>query len=178
MPYEKYITKQDVIDFYDIDDASDVKDVHMRAGQYEVNSWLRIKGYDPDNYDGTYEDLYCAALFFIGELLSKIGVVTWSVGEIEEERFGVLSRRFPRWQPMFFFARGMAADFYGLLPHETYRMAAYQFINRFNRTYDKDTLRDVALVIEDTSYRGYGWNHEPGNDGSELTEFPDELNED
>jgi len=164
MAYEKYITKQEVVDFYDIEEASEIKEVHMKVGQFTVNSYLRSTEYNPDNYDGTYEMLFLAALFFIGEELSKLGIVTWSVGEIEEERFGILARRFPRWQPMFFFARGMAKDFYGLLAHETYRMAAVRCIDQFNESYDKDYLPTGEVIYKDTSHRGYGYTYESEDD--------------
>jgi len=174
MPYEKYITRDEVIDFYDIDIESEVKEVHMKVGQFTVNSYLRETGYNPDDYDGSYEMLFLAALFWIGEILSNLGIVTWSVGQIEEERFGILSRRFQRWQPMFFFARGMAKDFYGLLPHETYRMAANRCMEQFNLSYDKDVLYSGPQIYKDTSHRGYGWTYETEDDlDNEVADIDD-----
>ncbi|RLC37101.1 hypothetical protein DRH29_03055 [candidate division Kazan bacterium] len=172
MAYTKYITKTLVKEFFDIDDESEIKDEHMQIAQITTNSYLRRYGFDPDKYGSSDEDLVAATLFFIGEILSKLGIITWTVGEIEEERFGILSRRFPRWQPMFFFARGMAQGFYDLLPHETYRMEGIQFIKRFMMSHERDTLRTTAVVKKDTSYRGYGWDYEPSSE-SEITEPSD-----
>ena len=174
MSYEKFITKDEVADFFDIDDPDEIKEIHMKTGQFTVNSWLRDLGYEPNNYDGSYEDLFMAALFFIAEDLSKIGIITWSVGEIEQENFGAISRRFPRWQPMFFFARGNAKGFYELLPHQTYHMAAIQFMYRFARSHNKETLRVNEALAKDTSHRGYGWDRTPLA-GSEIIDIEDDF---
>jgi len=172
MAYTKYITKEFVKEFYDIDDITEITDAHMQIAQFTTDSFLRYHGFDSTNRSSADDDLVAATLFFIGEILSKRGIITWTVGEIEEERFGVLTRRFPRWQPMFFFARGMAEGFYDLLPHESYRMEGIQFVRRFVMTNARDTLRSTGEVYKDTSYRGYGWDYEPSS-SNEVTQ-PDE----
>jgi hypothetical protein len=170
--YSKYVTKEFVAEFFDISDINEITDAHMQIGQFWVNSMLRRWGFNPDNYGSTDEDLVAACLFIMGETLSKRGIITWTVGEIEEERFGILSRRFPRWQPMFFFAQGSAEGFFELLPHQSYLMEAVQFIKRFVLSHARDTLNVTGVVVKDTSHRGYGWAYQPEAE-QELTEPED-----
>ncbi|GAF95246.1 unnamed protein product [marine sediment metagenome] len=161
MAIGKYISKEIVKDFYAISNINKIKDAHIQYAENWVDSGIRILGFDHTKYDSTDPDLYTAALLIIGELLSKLKVITWTCGQIEEERIGLISRRFPRWQPMFFFATGVAKGFYNLLPHQTWLMEAREYIERFAQSNQRDRVFVPAICKKDTSYRGYGWDYEP-----------------
>ena len=161
MAYEKYITKEDIVAYYGIADPTEIKNIHMRVAQVWVDSQIKKRGYIPSKYDGTYDELAMACLFIIGEELSKMDIITWTPGQVESERIGAVERKFPKWQPMFFFAQGLIGQFDQLLPHETYRMLALAFIKMFSETHDKDKLRPMIRVYKDTSHRGYGWEYRP-----------------
>jgi len=153
-----YISKSEVSTFTDLDE-SDINDFEVMMANSWVESLLDSYRYTPSKY-ATNEYLKMAALLICCEILSQKGKINLIVGDITEERIGRIMIRRSR-NPMFFFSRGSALealDMYALIPHETYRQWAYQFVVRFIRANKPD--RDIKLlsIDYDSTDRGYGWN--------------------
>jgi hypothetical protein len=72
--------------------------------------------------------LWGAHVCMVLEGLGGRGQIETSSGDISESKVGNVTTQFQRWQPMFFFAKGMAQGFYELLPHKTYLMKAMQMV--------------------------------------------------
>jgi len=84
--------------------------------------------------------LWGAHVCMVLEGLGGRGQIETSSGDISESKVGNVTTQFQRWQPMFFFAKGMAQGFYELLPHKTYLMKAMQMVRawkswNFTKTY-------------------------------------------
>jgi hypothetical protein len=67
------------------------------------------------------------------EFLSMRGQVHWNSGDVHSQQVGDVKTEYQRWAPMFFFAQGNAPGFYELLPHDSYRMMAFELIRKWQR---------------------------------------------
>lgn len=96
--------------------------------------------------DDTKFYIWGAGMAMYLEFLSMRGQVHWNTGDISEQQVGDITTKYQRWSPMFFFAQGDAAKFYALLPHDSYRMMAYELVRLwFNHKFKKDRPTEVMF---------------------------------
>ena len=138
MSVEKYATKVEVRDFislyYPDFDQSKVSDTFLKICNARIDAWIIEHGLRPSNSPTDRFNLLWAAVITIGlELLCNMGEVTWTTGDVALQRLNKVTYGYQRWQPMFFFASGSSDPFTGLLPHETYRMMAYAYVDMYCR---------------------------------------------
>lgn len=100
---------------------------HSSLVDVDVVSFTELK----DRWEKGY--IWVSALNFSFEGLARHGLVEQSSGDVQTAKIGDMQTTFQRWQPMFFFAQGMAEGFYELLPHETYRMRGNRYIRAWRR---------------------------------------------
>ena len=92
----------------------------------------------------TYGYIWAASFCITLELLAMRGQVQFSSGDVQKVRTGNVETMMQRWQPMFFFAKGMARGFYELLPHDTYRMMFYQLLKSWKIwRFKKENARSI-----------------------------------
>lgn len=166
MSVEKYATKDDVVFFvqiYDPDfDGSVIDDRFLKIANARVDAWLIEKGCRPSNNPSDPLNLlWSAVITFSLEILCYMNLLQWSTGDVALQHLNKVTYQFQRWQPMFFFASGASDPFKGLLPHETYRMMAYAYVEAycrddFFRTYG--TVYPIPRITRDDTSRGFAWN--------------------
>ncbi|PNX48636.1 MAG: hypothetical protein BV459_01960 [Thermoplasmata archaeon M11B2D] len=136
----------------------------------EIFRWLESEEIDIDSLDEINDPKYyiwSAGLCLYMEYLSMRGQIQQTSGDIKTHKVGDVMTDFQRWQPLFFFAKGMAEDFYNLLPHETYRMKALQFLQgwktwKFKKTNPGEVRFGTAVSVldmntnTDKKYTGLG----------------------
>jgi hypothetical protein len=165
MGLQKYITKGDIVELVQLFDEdfveADLKDVIMKLVNSKVDTYLIEHGKRPRNITDRFNLLWSAALVFALELLCSYGKVSWSTGDIMLERLNRTTYAYQRWQPMFFFATGASDPFKGLLPHMTYQMMGYAYVEAYCRDdFFKEYGSPVAMPIltRDETSRGWAWN--------------------
>jgi len=84
------------------------------------------------------------------EFLAMRGQVHWNTGDVAEQKVGDVGTKYQRWSPMFFFAQGNAPGFYALLPHDSYRMMAYEMARKWFRHHYKQE-RPTEVMFGSTS---------------------------
>jgi len=173
MVITKYVTKDEIIQWINIQDTSkvvnDIPDVILDEAHAKVDAEIvNKKCYNVDEGLPTTVDdnnfLKFATFCFALALLCKTGMIGQTSGEIMTNRFGEVVYQFQRTNPLFFFATGASEPFMDLLPYETLRMYAYSFIKaycmfRFHQKYGR--LTPQIKFACDQSSRGYGWNRAP-----------------
>ena len=167
MTVEKYATKDDIIFFVRMFDTEfneeKIDDRFLKIANARVDAWIIEKGLQPKNTNisDSFNLLWSACICFALELLCYTGVVQWSTGDVALQRLNRVTYQFQRWQPMFFFASGSSDPFKGLLPHETYRMMAYAYVEAYCRKdfFNKNgSVYPIPKVSFDNTTRGYRWN--------------------
>lgn len=162
---EKYIEKSDIVEFVQMFDedfeSSQMSNLLLKMVNAKVDTYIIEHGVSPVGVKDKLNLLWSAALTTAIEILCNIGKVTWSTGDIALEKLNKVTYQYQRWQPMFFFASGSSDSFKGLLPHETYRMMAYAYVDAycredFFRTYGSPV--PIPILSVDRSSRGWGWN--------------------
>lgn len=162
---EKYATKEEVRNFvslyYTDFDTSKISDIFLRICNSRIDSWIIEHGLRPKNINDRFNLLWAAVTTMALEILCNMGEVTWSTGDVAMQKLNKATYQFQRWQPMFFFAAGSSDPFKGLLPHDTYRMMAYSYVDAYCRDdfFAKyGTPYPIPKVVRDNSSRGYSWN--------------------
>jgi len=164
---EKYATKEDIIYFVKMfDDGFDeekVDDRLLKMTNSKIDSWIIEHSKRPVNIQDRFNLLWSAAVCFCLELLCYSGDLAWSTGDVALQRMNRATYAFQRWQPMFFFATGASDPFKGLLPHESYRMMAYAYVEAYCRDdffKEYGTPYPLPRVTFDNTSRGFNWNLE------------------
>jgi len=165
MLIEKYATKQEVRDFismfYSDFNASKISDIFLKICNARIDAWIVEHGLRPSNINDRFNLLWAAVISIALEILCNMGEVQWTTGDIAMQRLNKATYTFQRWQPMFFFATGSSDPFKGLLPHETYRMMAYSYVEAYCKDdffKEYGTPYPIPKVVRDNTSRGYGWN--------------------
>jgi hypothetical protein len=120
----------------------------------EIYRWIESEEIDIDSLDDINDPKYyiwSAGMCFYLEYLSMRGQIQQSSGDVKTHKVGDVMTDFQRWQPLFFFAKGMAEAFYELLPHETYRMKGFQFMRgwknwKFKKDHPGETRFGTAVA--------------------------------
>lgn len=166
---EEYVTKAEILQWCKPQrprmTESDIPDHIMNMATAKVkNTLIRNLIYDVSAARDRFNFLKMAATCFALALLCKAEIITQTSGEIATEKFKDVTYQFQRTQPMFFFAAGSSEPFQQLLPHETLRMLAYEFVRGYRRYkfyLDTGQKQPKGKVVRDNSSRGYGWNISP-----------------
>jgi hypothetical protein len=162
---EKYAAKDDIVYFVKLSnsefDEDKIDDRLLKLANGKVDSWIIEHGVSPRNISDQLNLLWSATICIALELLCYAGDVLWSTGDVAIQKLNKVTYGFQRWQPMFFFATGASDPFKGLLPHETYRMMAYAYVEAFCRddfflTYG--AIYPIPRISRDVTSRG--WGHE------------------
>lgn len=162
---EKYITKAELLQWVQVQvpDVTNIPDRFMSGGHALVDRTLvNMHVYEIPKTSDKIGFLREAASCFILALLCKGRLISQTSGEIMTDKFGEVTYQFQRTQPMFFFSQGTAESFQRILPHETLRMMAIDFIRAykqyyvFYKTYKRP--HPIGKVVRDKSSRGFHWN--------------------
>lgn len=163
--FEKYTTKEDIVYFVRLFnsefDEDKVNDRLLRMANSKVDAWIVEHGVSPRNISDQLSLLWSATICIVLEILCNTGEMAWSTGDVAIQKLNKVTYGFQRWQPMFFFATGASDPFKGLLPHETYRMMAYAYVEAYCRdnffiTYG--TSYPIPRISRDMTSRGWGHN--------------------
>jgi len=164
---EKYTTKEDIVYFVKLFnpgfDETKITNTLLKLVNAKIDGWIIEHSVNPRNKPDRLNLLWAAAVCFCLEILCSTGNMTWSTGDVALQKLNRVTYGFQRWQPMFFFATGASDPFKGLLPHETYRMMAYAYVEAYCRddffkTYG--TVYPLPKVAKDNTSRGWAWNME------------------
>lgn len=165
MAAEKYATKEDVIFFIQIFDEdfddSIITNTFLKMANSKVDGWIIEHGKRPQNISDRFNLLWSATICVCLELLCSFGKIQWSTGDVALQKLNRATYAFQRWQPMFFFATGASDPFKGLLPHESYRMMAYAYVDAYCRDdffAQYGTPYPIPRVSKDNTSRGWNWN--------------------
>jgi len=165
MSDEKYATKEDISYFVKLFnsefDDSKITNRFLKVVNAKIDAWIIEHGVNPRSKSDKLNLLYSAAICVALEILCGTGDMTWSTGDVALQKLNKVTYGYQRWQPMFFFATGASDSFKGLLPHETYRMMAYAYIDAFCRddfflTYG--AIYPIPKISRDVTSRGWGHN--------------------
>jgi hypothetical protein len=137
--------------------AADVTDATVQHANMKVSMALRTNGIQGtiSTTEADYELLQMAAICFGLEKMCMDGKIRWSTGDIQSVTEVKFKTEYQKWQPMFFFAQGDSARLNNLLPHETWRMSAYKFVDSFIDSYHKERYHDELAIFHDDFRRGY-----------------------
>jgi len=162
---EKYASKDDIIYFIQMFnedfDEDKVDDRLLKIVNAKIDAWIIEHGMRPTNITDRFNLLWSAAVCMSLELLCYSGDLSWSTGDVALEKLNRTTYAYQRWQPMFFFATGASDPFKGLLPHETYRMMAYAYVEAYCRDdffNEYGSPYPIPRVTRDDTSRGWGWN--------------------
>jgi len=165
MSVEKYATKDDIIFFVQMFnedfEPEKVDDRLLKISNARVDAWIIEHGMRPQNITDRFNLLWSAVVCFALEFLCYTGDLQWSTGDVALQRLNRVTYQFQRWQPMFFFATGSSDPFKGLLPHETYRMMAYAYVEAYCRDdffAEYGTPYPIPRVVRDDTSRGFVCN--------------------
>ena len=138
-------------------DKIDSSTVDYANAQVETALFL-LSLYDTIGSDhAKYSILQNAAKCYGMEKLNYDGKIRWSTGDVATTVEGPIKIEYQRWQPMFFFAQGDPGRFNSLLPHETWRMTGYRFVDAFVRYYwDAEGATETIQIKYDNYARGRG----------------------
>jgi len=126
----------------------DIPDVLMWMIRDDLESWLEDEPILFDEIEDLpdkrqYGYIWAASLSLSLEWLAMRGQVQFASGDVQRIVSGRVETMFQRWQPMFFFAKGMARGFYELLPHDTYRTKFFQLMKRWKKWRFKKQVKEV-----------------------------------
>ena len=163
---EKYVTKAEVLQWINVQrprmTVDDIPDIFMNKGHVKVDAvLLRMRVFTFPTKNDKHDFLKHAAACFILAFLARARVITQTSGEIATDKFRDVTYQFQRTQPMFFFASGSSEPFQMLLPHETLRMLAFEFLRAYRRYrfyVDTGQKQPKGVVVLDRTSRGAGWN--------------------
>lgn len=156
--------KNDVRDFTGLA-VADIGTIFATNAIRWVQSQIDAKGFTLANYPSaswgsTYPMLYAAAFYYMLELLLMAGKIEYMTGEISGEQLGRLRLTYQTSrQPRYFLAKNFDERLLRMLPHETFRMIAYSYIDMFYIDYMRGSIRKygaLAQFSKDVSGRGYG----------------------
>lgn len=176
--YSAYLeNKQEVIDWAnwqanDTLTTGDLPDVVMRMSDEMIWQNLAHEGIhvtytgtvsgntaDPPDINGF---LWAASVAFTLEQMSYRGMIHYTPGGLELTRFGQVTHRFMRMQPMFFITRGTDPSLVDpVMPFRSFKQMGQQYVDAYINAYHDLVVGRrglYALIDHDTSSRGYGWN--------------------
>ncbi len=162
---EKYTTKDDIVYFVKMFneefDEDRIDDRLLKMVNAKIDGWLIEHGCRARNITDKLNLLWSAAVVFCLEMLCYTGDLAWSTGDVALQKLNKVTYGFQRWQPMFFFATGASDPFKGLLPHETYRMMAYAYVEAYCRDdffLQYGSVYPIPRIAYDDTSRGWRWN--------------------
>lgn len=184
MTVEKYATAADIVYFvrmFNPDfDEDKVGDRLLKITNAKIDGWIVEHGVNPRVKTDKLNLLWAASICFALEMLCYTGDLAWSTGDVALQKLNKVTYGFQRWQPMFFFATGASDPFKGLLPHETYRMMAYAYVESFCRDdffLQYGTIYPIPRISRDNTTRGWNWNVDyETREAADLTSIGDEAN--
>lgn len=175
--YPAYLDdKQDVVDWASNQNnqltTGDIPDVLMRMSDSMIWRHLSYEGIHV-NYTGTVSGnqvepadingfLWAASVAFTLEQMSYRGNIHYTPGGLELTRFGQVTHKFMRMQPMFFIPRGTDIEEVDpVMPFRSFKQMGQVYVDAYINAY-KDLVLGrrvvIAMVDHDMSSRGYGWN--------------------
>lgn len=181
----KYIEKSDILTWVNIQlrgrlSVDDIPEIIISFAETKVDSEImnRHQPNIPTESDSS-NFLKFAAFCFALQILCQTRMITQSHGDVLQDRFGEVHHSYQRANPMFFFAQGTSKGFMALLPYETFRMYAYQFVEAYLRLKfyeNKGRTVTAPILTFDKTSRGYGWNilEEDIESADEITEVDEE----
>jgi len=90
--------------------------------------------------------IWSAGMCLYLEYLAMRGQMHYNMGDVHVQHVGDVRTEYQRWSPMFFFAKGNAPGFYALLPHDSYRMMAYELVRHWHESrFKTDKPDEVAF---------------------------------
>lgn len=165
MSVEKYASKDDIVFFVRLFnskfDEDKVDDRFLKIVNAKIDAWIVEHGVNPRNNPDRLNLLWSAVVCMSLEWLCYTGDLSWSTGDVALQKLNKVTYGFQRWQPMFFFATGASDPFKGLLPHETYRMMSYAYVEAYCRDdffKEYGTVYPIPRVSRDITSRGWGHN--------------------
>lgn len=181
---EKYASKDDIVYFVKLYntgfDEDVVDDRLLKMVNAKIDGWIIEKGVSPRNRSDQMNLLWSAVICFALELLCYAGHLDWKTGDIALQKLNKVTYGYQRWQPMFFFATGASDPFIGLLPHETYRMMAYAYVDAFCRDnffLEYGSVYPIPRISKDNTSRGWSWNiDETMIEAADAASLGDEAN--
>lgn len=165
MTATKYATKEDIVFFVQLFnedfDGDLITNTFLKMCNAKIDAWIIEHGKRPKNINDRFNLLWSAVICIALEILCTTGQMSWSTGDVALQKLNRATYAFQRWQPMFFFATGASDPFKGLLPHETYRMMAYAYVESYCRDdffAQYGTPYPIPRVSKDNTSRGWNWN--------------------
>jgi hypothetical protein len=163
---EKYVSKAAILEWCKIQVPNmvlgDIPNHIMNMGHVKTDGELiRLGIISIPTKNDTNNFLKMAASSIILALLARARVIVQASGELDTDKFGEVTYKYHRVNPMFFFATGGTKPFMELLPEETLRMLFYTYLRAymqwdFTQTYGRPWAKPV--VVHDLSSRGAYWN--------------------
>ncbi len=180
---ERYATKEDIVYFVKLFnpnfDGDKIQNTFLKIINAKIDQWIIEHSVNPRNRPDKLNMLWAAVITMALEWLCYTGDLMWSTGDVAIQTLNKVTYGFQRWQPMFFFATGASDSFKGLLPHETYRMMAYSYVDAFCRDdffRNHDTVYPIPRISRDNTTRGWNWNIEVENmETADLESISDEA---
>lgn len=151
----------------------DIKDFWVDLATFKVDSYLRMAGLTTPCTD-IADMLKYASIFMYLEAAANVGQIQSTFGDLKKRKTGDVEYEFDPKSPMFFFAGGSVQGFYDLLPHETWRMQAYQVIKGYIRAEYVERSGQkwhYAAMAVDDSDRGYNPNGDYNSSDTGVWEF-------
>lgn len=114
-----------------------------------------------------------ATMCFILALLCKARVITQSSGDVMRDLFGDVRHEYQKSNPLFFFAQGSSKPFKALLPYETFRMYAYEFVNGYvlRAFYERTgSYMPAPKIFSDNTKGGFNWDDQHNDDFDTVEE--------
>ena len=155
--------KSDIFNFTGLA-VADIPTITVANAIRWVQSKIDTKGFSLADYPSadwgaSYPMLYAAAFYYCLELLTMTGRLDYMTGEISGEKLGRLQLTYQTSrQPRFFLAKNFDEQMMRMLPHETFRMIAYSYIEMFYHDYMRGSIRKYGALPQtsrDVSARGY-----------------------
>ena len=165
MTVGKYASKDDLVYFVKLFnnkfDEDKIQDRFLILIDAKIDQWIIEHGVNPRGRPDRLNLLWSAVICMSLEWLCYSGDMAWSTGDVALQKLNKVTYGFQRWQPMFFFATGASDPFKGLLPHETYRMMAYAYVEAYCRDdffKEYGTVYPIPRISRDNTTRGWNWN--------------------
>jgi len=79
--------------------------------------------------------LWAGSMCFWMEYLAERGQIQTFNGDVLESKIGDVTTRMQRWSPNNFFSVGGMKDLQSIMPHDTYRIQGYEFVENWKRWY-------------------------------------------
>jgi len=112
--------------------VNDISDNLQNLASTKIKGILFREGYFTITKEDDIEGMLKAAeIAFYMEFAGMTREIENAFGVIGEETLSGYTKKYENGMPMFFFASGGTEAFLQLLPHETWRMCAFRYVNDF-----------------------------------------------